>query len=348
MPNQLVPFEGGQAPALASQVKSGLLDAAQSNLSTGFAVVGYRGKNWRIRYQGEETLVEDDRGPVNFLEAVIVGVSPNISKIYYGSKYVEGADEQPDCFSVDGQAPDASVQHPQCATCAACANNVWGSRITEAGKKGKACQDSRRLAIVPLGDLEGEEWGGPMLLRVPPMSLLNLAQYAKTLGKKGASFEFVATRLGFDHEKAYPQITFAPLRWLTDEEARVIVGQTMKDPVIERILGEASEIETQPAADDPLAGGGPSQVFSAELRHPTAPIPPNHVPASPPPSVTVAQPPVVPPAAATPPKRNGFAASKPAAEAPAATPKPVKLPTVEEAPADLQSAIDELMNAPLA
>lgn len=356
----VVSFQGGRPPALFSQRKSSLNAAAQANIQASFGVIGYKGRNWRVKFRGEETLLKDDRGvPVPNLDVIIVGVAAGISKQYYEKKFSEGDDAAPDCFSVNGVAPDASSPRKQCSTCAVCPKNQWGSRITEAGKKAKACQDSRRLAVVPLGDPENETYGGPMLLRIPPTSLSNLANYAGMLERKGASLEFVGTRLGFNYDVAYPQITFDATGWLDDEQARMVVGADgaggiMADPVIERMLEEAVvEVSHDPVAAapaDPLAQGAPAAAFRPVAAAPVqaAPEPPvqeqvvQEQPAEPAPSKRRASPfqaastPVDPPPAPT------------AAPKPVAKPAPVAATTVvAQAPNDLQAAIDDLLSAPI-
>jgi hypothetical protein len=121
---------------------------------------------------------------------------------------------------------------------------------------------------VPALDLENDSYGGPMLLRVPPTSLANLSLYAGNLSRRGAPLEALVTRIGFNVDLAYPQLTFTPMRWLTDEEARTIVGPDgksgmMAHPVVSRILidsvamaavGESDpepEPEPQPQPDPP-------------------------------------------------------------------------------------------------
>lgn len=62
---------------------SGMLDSARAGVQSSFAVVGYKGKNWRLKYRGEENLVRDGQGrPMNDLEVVIVGIAPNVAKTF--------------------------------------------------------------------------------------------------------------------------------------------------------------------------------------------------------------------------------------------------------------------------
>lgn len=346
--NALAPLAGGVPAAFAGQTLPDMNAAASQGLSAGFAVIGYKGRNWRIKYRGEEELLKGPDGvPVAILPSVIVGISPNISKQFYDKRYSEGDDAAPDCFSLNGATPDPQSPKPQCQTCAACPQNVFGSRITEAGKKAKACQDSRRVAVVPLGDIENASYGGPMLLRLPPMSLPNLASFSREIGRYGAQPYMVATNIGFNYDVAYPEITFAAARWLTEDEAKRVVG-AMGDPQVERILSSTSEQEAAPApAPSALSQGGPPAAFQAPPPAPPAMQAPP--PAAVPTPTVVAQP--AAPASAKPPSAFATPVSPvtnppaPVAAAPAVQAQPAQPPTaVPAAPDSMEAAIDALLS----
>jgi len=257
MANSLTSLDRGRPSSLARYRQgSGLLNNARAGLAPSFAVVTYKGRNFRIKYRTEEHIVRDDRGrAATFIDTVIVGVSPNISRQYFPDAYVEGASEGPACFSTDGVKPDTNVPQRQNPVCGTCKHSQWGSRVTDAGKRAKACQETRRLAVVPLANIENELMGGPMLLRIPPMSLTNLSNYSDFLASKGASFETVATRIGFDENVAYPRLTFETLDWLDDDQQLLTTGEhgdggMCAHPLIERMLGTAAVEEVQ-VSDNP-------------------------------------------------------------------------------------------------
>jgi hypothetical protein len=256
--NNIVPFDRGPS-ALVRSRRSNLNSNAQQGVMPSFAVVTYKGKNWRVKYRSEETVIRDERKqPCTSIEVVIVGISPAISRQYFANSYSEGSSDGPDCFSSDGIKPDASAPHKQNPTCATCPRGQWGSRITDGGKRAKECQDTRRIAVVPLNDIENKLFGGPMLLRIPPMSINNLGQYTQFLDRKGASVETVATLIGFDVDMAYPRLTFEALGYLSDAQQRLVIGDdgnsgVCADPIINRMLATAEEVWTPPrlASDVP-------------------------------------------------------------------------------------------------
>ena len=221
-------------------------DELGSGISGGYAVMGYRGKVWAIKHQGKELplLRDDGDGPRGSIEVVIIKSAAPISKIFYDGGYKDGSSEAPTCWSANGVTPDASVQNKQNPTCAGCPKNAWGSRITESGKPGKACADSRRLAIVPLGDIPNELYGGPMLLRVPAASLKDLKAYGDTLNSYGYKYFAVATRISFDAKEAYPKFVFGAIRPLTDDEARQVM-ELRDDKRVATLLNETVEAMPQ-------------------------------------------------------------------------------------------------------
>ena len=269
MSNELTVLKTGAMPSVfASRANlPNMAAAAQANLAASYAIIGYKGRNWRLKHRGEEELLMHGGVPIPTLSVVVVGVAAAISKQFYDKKYSEGDDASPDCFSNNGITPDLASSKKQCTTCAACPQNVWGSRITENGKRAKACQDSRRVAVVPRGDIENEGYGGPMLLRLPPMSLNGFAKYGRDIQRFGAEPFMVGTTIGFDYDVAYPLITFSAEGWLSDEEA-TLVAKVLDDPLIPQMLNEAV-----PAGDDAapaketaqaLAGGTPAASFDAQ------------------------------------------------------------------------------------
>lgn len=252
-----------QAPALANVFGGYNEDDLSAGVSAGFGVLSYRGKVWRINYKGEEhKLLTPDGDPIPSVKVIILRAKPQLSKIYYEKQYEEGDDSSPDCFSMDGVTPDRSVKNPQSKTCAACPKNIWGSKITEAGKETKACADSRRLAVVPATDIANEALGGPLLLRVPAASLANLANYDGQLKDANAAYYGLVTRISFDSDAAYPRLMFHfdgnATAQLDESHAKLILEQRDSEKVRrildEQVAGEhAAPSEAQSKADTPKA-----------------------------------------------------------------------------------------------
>lgn len=372
--NAIVPGNFGQLSTRFAPPASAENDLA-AGISAGYGLIGYRGKVWSIKHRGEEIqLMRDDGdGPRGSIEVVLLKASSHISKIFYEAGYVEGASEAPDCFSTNGIVPDASVAKPQCTNCANCPMNAWGSRVTPAGKAGKRCSDSKRVAVVPATDLRNEAFGGPLLLRIPAASLQDLAGYGTKLGQMGYPYYAVATRVSFDPAEAYPKFVFGAIRPLTDAEADVVI-ELQKDIQVQRVLAESGEFGGAPAqaAPPPAAAAffeqppqaapvAPAPVQSAPVAQP-APAPVVTQPAGggfvPTTSSAAPQPVAAPPTAAVPQvtQMTGFGrvapvAAAPAAAAPASAPTNTamplmpdpSMPATTEAEADLDAKLNALL-----
>lgn len=240
-------------------------DDLSSGIQSSFGIVGYKGKVWSIRYRGDEAQLmrEDGDGPRSSIEVVLLKSSKHISKVWYESGYVEGSNAAPDCFSNNGVTPEPTSLKRQSTACATCPHNQWGSRITPAGKQGKACADSKRVAVVPVADIDNEVYGGPMLLRVPAASLQDLAMYGQKLQQMGYPYFSVATRIQFDPQESYPKFMINAIRPLSDEEADKVIP-LREGHTVERILSEneyapapetaeaasLDQVFEQPPADD--------------------------------------------------------------------------------------------------
>lgn len=314
--NQIInPNKFGQISSVFANTKTE--DDLGSGVVTGYGVIGYKGKVWSTRYQGVETpLMRDDGdGPRGSIEVVIIKASSFISKRYYASGFTDDAKLAPDCQSVDGVKPDAAVINKQSATCATCPMNAWGSRVTDAGKQGKACSDSKRVAVIPSNDLANDLLGGPMLLNIPAASLKDLKSFGDKLSALGYPYYAVATRIGFDPAQAYPKFTFGAIRALDDAEAREIL-RLRDDPRVARIISEPSE-NARPELPAPPAA-------ESMFEQPPAPKaePVHH---------EAAQPKAAPKKAAA------------KAAAPPATPTPEVIEAAAAAPADFDDLLDGLL-----
>jgi hypothetical protein len=179
-----------------------------------------------VRYKGKETIMmrDDGDGARTSIDVVIVRPSQFVSKMWYDGKWADGSHAAPDCMSSNGITPDAGIAKKQAVTCSSCKRNEWGSRITPQGKKGKDCQDKKRLAVVPAKDLRNELYGGAMLLAVPAASLSAAAEYTEKLAAGGLNVHDVITRISFDPSQSYPKFVFTFVDFLKPEEIETIKG----------------------------------------------------------------------------------------------------------------------------
>ena len=218
-------FSGSAVPAFA---KKGELSALAKSLAGGAGGGGKRisikGGVFRLLVDGKQVAAIDER----FLDVVIVNAAPKIGRTFYMKAYDGDAPSAPDCWSADGEKPDASAANPQSKTCATCPQNVKGSGNGES----RACRFSQRLAVVLANDIDGDV----MQLQLPATSIFGreegdqrpLQAYARFLAAQGVSPETLVTRMKFDTGSEAPKLVFKPMRWLTEEEyaSAVEQGQT--------------------------------------------------------------------------------------------------------------------------
>jgi hypothetical protein len=305
------------APEFKAMVLAGELgdDLGEGLRGGGFAVISKKGSKWRIKYKGEETLITNSDGePAPSLEAVIVKANPFINKQYYKGKWVEGSTSAPDCFSLDGKVPSPAVENPQHHNCAGCPMNVWGSKINEQGRKVKACQDTKKLAIVPLKDIANVAFNGPMLYRVTSSELGDLGTFADQMKARSFPYNSVAVRIGFDPNASHPKATFKAIRPLTPEEAEQVL-ELYRSDAVGRVLAAdftaEAAAEATPAAEVDTAFEQPPVAAPKAAPPVAAPKPAGAAFGSPAPAPAAAKPAVVPP----PPGRKVKAAA-PVAPAP--------------------------------
>lgn len=243
----LVPFESAKLPAHLANAFGDLGNEFSSGQKTGFPVISIKGKVYHIKRGDEKTLVTKpgaDDEPAASIEVVVIKTHPGVAKTYYKRGYVEGAIEKPDCYSNDGVAPAADAVEAQAKKCATCVHNQWGARITEDGKKGKACQDVKRLAVAAAGQLND-----PMLLRVPAASLKTWDAYVDLLKKRGVTPPMLVTKIGFDYTVAHPALTFKPVGLLTDDMVAE-VRETRGSDVVQSIIGGGNPEVSAPDVDE--------------------------------------------------------------------------------------------------
>lgn len=223
MSNELAMLDGG----LPSYLKELDLDDTTKALMGGGGGgeskrISIKGGVWRMVVNGKEVAQNEDRA----MNVVIVAASPKVSRTFYAKQYAEGSEiTSPDCWSADGETPDAKAKNPQSKRCIDCPQNEKGSGQGDS----RACRFSQRLAVVLGNDLDK----GVYQLTLPATSIFGagesgkwpLQTYAKMLGSKGVPVTAVVTEMKFDTNSATPKITFRPVRVLEPHEHEVAIEQ---------------------------------------------------------------------------------------------------------------------------
>ena len=300
--------------------------ALSAGIKPSFASITFKGKVWGIRHRGQtqQLLTRDPTTgqviAIPYIDIIIVKSATAISKTFYIDKYKEGDYRQPDCWSTNGQVPDPAAPRKQSVTCKGCQWDAFGSRTMDDGRKGKACADNKRIAVVPAADLKNEAFGGPMLIKLPPSSFAGLSELEVQLHMQGYTYFALIMRLTFDHQAAFPKIVFTPIGVLNDYQMQEVLNLQQSETV-ERILNE----EVFEVAADPEQPT-PDQLRPVQTQQPPEPQPqpqpqpvyPQPSPQPPPTAFTATPPPQQP--APQPVMTTGFTIGQPTGAPPPSTP----------------------------
>lgn len=321
MSNDLIPANI-QIPAHLAQrigAPSALAQAVAGGIGGGAAYprISIKGSRFRIVEGDTETVLDSTT-----IDVVIVGANPRLSKTYYAKQWTPDAEPSaPDCFSLDGIAPDPEATSPQNDLCASCPQNAWGSKVNPTtGQEIKACSDLKRLAVVAADDPSGPIY----LLLVTPAALKGLNQYQKELTVRGIPPEIVKTRVSFDTNASFPLLKFGFGGFL-DADVQSVVDELFGSSAVTEITGEAPRQPVAvPAIAAPKAAAAPA---------PVAPKP-----------VVVEPEPAAAPAPEPTPAKRGFGAAKSTPKAvskaaPKAAPKPAETPAAAVSLADEIAAL---------
>ena len=208
-------------PAHLQNVK--LDDFTKAFSSSGGSVkrITLRGRVFRLVDGGKE--IAKNTEP--YMDVVIVNGSRAVQKSYYAAEYDAEETSAPDCWSSDGERPDADVPDPQGARCKECKQAIKGS----AGAGRAACRYSMRLAVTLRKNMGGDIYQ----LILPQKSLFGqgdvdhmpFLQYAKYVAQSGYNLNMLATRMTFDTDSDFPKLTFSNAEFLDKESYDTAIEQ---------------------------------------------------------------------------------------------------------------------------
>lgn len=362
MSNIVLMQQGKALPALPEHLWDLPSDHANDDLKSGVGGsiapprLSIKGGVFRVITATEERAlvrVDQETGveiPIPALPVVLVASNKGRYKTFFGEQDANGnwsrasyddADAQaPVCYSYDGERPSPMAPHPQCASCAACPQNVMGSATTESGKQSKGCSDGKLLAVLPYAVVKkqmspDDPAATAYQVKVSPTALsrnkedrkadpnnnTSLSEFIGLLdsyqlpsgARKAIPAQAVVTTLFFDTKVEYPLLRFRIQGFLTPAEHQYVLKRAEGDDV-KALVSEMNA----PATPAPAASLPPPQQ-QARIAAPAAPAP-APAPVAP------------PPAAATPeeaPVRRTRGPNKPK---PAAAPAPIPQPTAAVEP----------------
>lgn len=241
--------------ALLNQVPDYLKEVGIDNMTkalsgnTAVKRISIRGGVFRMMVNGEEIAKNENRA----MNIVIVNGNPKVSRQFYAGKYTPGETTPPDCWSNDGDKPDASIEYPQHSSCDGCPQNIKGSGQGDS----RACRFQQRLAVLLADDIEGDVFQ----LLLPSQSIFGrgdvdkmpFQQYAKYVGSMGRSLGTLITEMRMDSDSATPKLTFKPVGYLTREQWLIAKEKADSPAAKAAITQTASQTDGSKKAASPKA-----------------------------------------------------------------------------------------------
>lgn len=194
--------------------------------------------------------------PNDTLDCIVV--ASIFEKNYFKEKFDPSNIKNPDCFafSENGRdmVPHPSIANPVSTSCDTCPHSKWGSDASSPSKKGKLCKELFKMILIPDLPLEELPKAEMAVLRVPPTSTINWSNYVTGVANSvGRPPWGMLTRIMVKpHAKKQFEVTFGPVRPLTDDYLAAIYPHTKK--ALEILLnpydpGSAAPDPTQPPAN---------------------------------------------------------------------------------------------------
>jgi len=183
--------------------------------------ISLRGRVFRLVDGGKEVAKNTDP----HLDVIVVNGSTTVQKTFHAGAYSAEETSIPDCWSSNGEHPDAEVETPQATNCKDCPKAIKGS----AGGSKTACRFSQRIAVV----LANNPGGDVYQLVIPSLSLFGAGdmehmpflQYARYVGNSGFNLNMLITRLTFDTDSDVPKLYFSNVEFLDVDAHNLVIEQ---------------------------------------------------------------------------------------------------------------------------
>ncbi len=215
------------------------------------------------------------------LDVIVVSASPKVGRIFYAKQWTPDAEPTaPDCFSNDGNAPDAGSTNKQSDRCDSCQQNIKGSGMGNS----KACRYSRRIAVTLVEDFGTSLEGEVYQMNLASKSLFGegvgdnthtFENYTKYLANNGKSLDYVVTQMSFNEDNDNQSVLFTPVRFIQKAEYEV-TSKVAAKPEVQKMVtmtpyqadvsGRAPKLEAPKAAPAPAPQAAAEEVDEPKKR----------------------------------------------------------------------------------
>jgi hypothetical protein len=207
---------------------------------------------------GKMVIGPDDNA---YLPMVILRAKKPLQKTWYATAFNPGEEgKSPDCFSTDNVRPDPTSPSPQSELCANCPHNAFGSGTDQNGNatKGKACSDTKTLAVFIPGSRKTETDPKAYMFKIPPASLKNFGMYVKQLSAAGIPLGTAKTLVAFDLAQTFPVVVFKFGGFLPQDTLPKL-AEIAALPEVEDIIAGMSSTPALPAPSPAMSAGTPQE-----------------------------------------------------------------------------------------
>ena len=255
-----------QLPAHLAGTNFGVTTNLLEGMYTGGNRIGLKGSRFRLVVSGvEEGVIQEP-----YLDVIILGAAPAISRVYYEGAYKQGENAPPTCYSADGVTPSEDVKVKQADKCMTCKQNAKGSKIVD-GQQFKACAYFRRVVVMLAGDIDQRtvfklDVKSQGLFGESSVNEKNFNDYVKMISTRGVDAGAVVTRISFDTDASVPKLLFKAVRYISEEEVGVVSDLVQSDEVIN--LKQVSMATLDSSHEEPTSGDAPDEEIPAASEAP--------------------------------------------------------------------------------
>jgi hypothetical protein len=177
--------------------------------------ISLRGGKFRMVVNNEEVMTSNS----DTLNIVVVNNAKRVSRTFYAKAYnPKETATPPDCWSSDGETPDASIEEPQHHNCNECPQNVKGS-----GQGGsRACRHFRRIAVALADDVGGDVYqmtlASKSIFGKGDLEHMPFEQFGSYVASQGYNLNNMITEMRFDPDSDTAKLFFKPVAFLTEQD----------------------------------------------------------------------------------------------------------------------------------